>query len=201
MGVTYFITAQNCLEKLEINKTRLLLKLNADVSNFPVDIGHHCQKCGYCMDEKASSTFEDLEKLEDHISSETKISLCHIAGYVTRHDDVESEESLLNTTTFYFQRYGSFTSSLGRGGLKVPTDSACQWTFFSYIMFNVVKNHVCRKSLANLFMVVSEMHSLNMQRKHALILSNIFFKNHCIQRTPRSSKEEKQKVLKLSVQC
>ena len=106
MGGTYFITTQNCVEKLNINKTLVLLKLNVDVSNFDIDVGHQCEKCSYVMDEKASSTFDDLEKLEETIPKETKISLCHIAGHVTRNDDVYSEEKLLNTTTFYYQQYG-----------------------------------------------------------------------------------------------
>ena len=158
-----------------------------------------CDRCGYLLDENACVTFENLEVLEDKIPLETKMSLSHIAGYVTRHDEEEDETELLNVTTFYFKKYGSFTNSLDRGGLKVPTDSACQWTFFAYILFNAVKDQVCRKSLTNLFILISEMHTLNMTRKHAMILSNIFFKNHCVQSTPRSTKEPNQKVLKLSV--
>ena len=142
--------------------------------------------------------FDNLEHLEKKIPDETKISLCHIAGYVTRKDEAIAEQLLLNETTFYYQKYGKFTESLDRGGLKIPTDSACQWVFFCYIMFNAVKEKVCRKSLSNLFMVVSDMHTFNMERKHGMILSNIFFKNHCANNTPRSTKEANLKVLKLS---
>ena len=201
MGGAYFITDQNCMEKLAIKQTKLLLKLNVDVFNLPVDSGHHCTKCGYLMDEKASLTFDSLEHLEDGISDDTKMSLCHIAGYVTRHDAERSEEELLEITTFYHQKYGDFTDALDRGGLNIPSDTACQWTFFCYIMFNAVKNDVCRTSLSNLFMLTSQMHNFNMQRNHALILSNVFFKNHCVKNTPRSTKETKQKVIKLSVEC
>jgi len=197
MGGTSVITSQNCVEKLHISKTRLLLKFDVDISQYSVDIGHHCERCGYWMDEKASETFDCLEQLKDTLSHATKMSLVHIAGYVTRKDDEIDEEQLLNETTFYYQKYGEFTNSLDRGGLKVPTDSACQWTFFCYLMFNVVKDKVCRTSLANLFMVVSDMHTFNMQRSHAMTLSNIFFKNHCAQNTPRSTIEASNKLLKL----
>ena len=200
-GSATFINVQQVTEKLHIDKTKLLLKLDVDVFNLNVDIGHECSKCGYLMDAKASEIFDELEKLEETISKDTKISLCHIAGYVTRYDDEMSEEESLGVTTFYFQKYGSFTRSLDRGGLKVPTDSACQWTFFSYLMFNTVKENVCRKSLVNLFMVISMMHGFNMKKEHGNRLANIFFKNHCIQATPRSTKEAKQKVIKLSADC
>ena len=175
MGGTYFITVQNCMEKLVITKTKLLLQLNADVYNFSVDIGHHCEKCKYLMDENASEVFHSLEELESKIPDATKMSLCHMAGYVTQKDPAETKEYLLDTTTFYFQKYGKYTDSLDRGGLKVPTDRACQWTFFGYIMFNAVKEVVCRKSLSNLLVTISDIHTFNMERRHALVLSNIFF--------------------------
>ena len=134
-------------------------------------------------------------------STATKMSLVHIAGYVTRNDEALDEDHLLDVTTFYYQKYRDFTKELDRGGLNIPSDSSCQWSIFCYLMFNQVKHSVCQKSLSNLFMVVSDMHTFNMKRNHARILSNIFFKNHCAQNTPRSTKEAKQKVLKLSVEC
>ena len=75
---------------------------------------------------------------EDKISVDNKMSLVHIAGYVTRKDLALTEEKLLGATTFYYQKYGKYTDTLDRGGLNIPTDSACQWTFFSYLMFNAV---------------------------------------------------------------
>ena len=54
MGGTYFITVMNCIEKLCIYKTKLLLKSQVDVFNYAVDIGHECSMCGYWLDEKAS---------------------------------------------------------------------------------------------------------------------------------------------------
>ena len=66
--------------------------------------------------------------------------------------------------------------SLDRGGLNVPSDCACQWTFFCFIMFNTVKDKVCRRSLCNMFMSVAEFYSFNMAKHHGMILANIFLK-------------------------
>ena len=186
------------MEKLDINKTKLLLKLNADVANLNVNIGHECEKCNFKPDDDTSSLFSCLSTLEDKMCRETKMSLVHMAGYVTRNDAEESEDDLLEVTTFYFQKYGDYTKKLDRGCLNIPNYVACQWTCFCYILFNSVKDQVCRKSLSNIFMQVSTAHSFGMQRHHANILSNIFFKNYCIESTPRSSKEAKLKVMKFS---
>ena len=105
------------------------------------------------------------------------MSLVHIAGYVTRKDSAATESDLLDTTTFYFQKYGSYTKLLDRGGLKVPTDDACQCAFFCYIMFNAVKDSICRTSLCNVFMLVSEMNDFGMRKEHGRILANIFMTN------------------------
>ena len=197
-GGTYFLSVQQVMEKLAINKTKLLLKLNSDVLNMDVNPGHACENCEYRLDETTTQTFDNLPALEDKICRETKMSLVHIAGYVTRRDGELSEEELLNVTMFYFKEFGDYTKKLDRGGLNVPTDNICQWTFFCYMIFNSVKNQVCRKSLSKIFMLISTTYEFHVQQRHANILSNIFFKNYCVESTPRSSKEAKQKVIKLS---
>ena len=197
-GGTYFLSVQQVMEKLAINKTKLLLKLNANVLNMDVNPGHSCENCEYRMNETVTETFDNLPAIEDKICRETKMSLVHMAGYVTRKDDELSEEELFNATTFYYNEYGDFTRKLDRGGLNVPTDNICQWVFFSYILFNSVKNLTCRKSLSHILMLISSTYEFHIQKHHANILSNIFFKNYCIESTPRSSKEAKQKVIKLS---
>ena len=71
MGGTYFITVMDCIEKLCIYKTKLLLKSQVDVFNYAVDIGHECSMCGYLLDEKASEVFDNLEHLEKRIPDES----------------------------------------------------------------------------------------------------------------------------------
>ena len=142
--------------------------------------------------------FDNLPALESSVPSETKMSLVYIAGYITRKDPELSENQLLEQTTSYYQKYGKFIDSLDRGGLNIPCDCCCQWTIFYFILFNTIKEKVCKKSLSNIFMLSSEFYSLIMQRRHGLILSNILLNNHCINKTPRSEKNPAVKVLKLS---
>ena len=197
-GGTYFISAQQVLEKLHIKQSSLLMSLNIDVDEFNVESGHQCSSCSYLLCEEGAEVFDNLAELELSIPEETKMSLVYIAGYVTRNDPELSENQLLELTTFYFQKYGKVTNELDRGGLNVPSDCCCQWTFFCFIIFNTVKTKVCRKSLCNIFMAISEFHTLNMSKTHGQILSNLLLKNYCKSSTPRSDKEPAVKVLKLS---
>ena len=91
------------MEKLNISKTSLLLSLNADVDTFNTSTGHYCASCPYKLEEDAVEVFDNLEKLENSVTIETKMVLVHIAGYVTRNDSVIQEDELLHTTTFYHQ--------------------------------------------------------------------------------------------------
>ena len=118
--------------------------------------------------------------------------LIYIAGYVA---EKMIEERTTLTQTFTFRKY---TEELNRGGLTLPADEICQWVIYSYIMFHQVVRVVCRTSLLNILMVIAEFHNFNIEKKHGRILSNILFNNHCHLFNPRSSKEPKQKILKLS---
>ena len=53
----------------------------------------------------------------------------------------------------------------------IPTDSTCQWATFSFVIFHVVKEKVCRKSFCDLCMVVSEYFDFEMEKRRELILS------------------------------
>lgn len=194
---TYFITAQQVLEKLSIQKTKHLLRLNFDVASLSSPSGHHCEKCTFEFDEDVLDTIASLKTIESKIETETKLSIVYIAGYLVRNDDM-SETELFESTTFYHQSYGTYLDDLDRGGLQVPTDKVCQWVSFCYSTFGVVKNRVCRNSLADVFMTISNIYSLNQTTKRARSLSNILLNNHCKITTPRSKKEPSQKVLKLS---
>ena len=139
-----------------------------------------------------------LTKLENSITIDTKSSLVHIAGYDTRKDPQPSDVEMLDVTTFYATKYGTFTNHLDRGQLNIPHDRACQWTSFCFVVFNSVKEKVCRNSMSKLCAVVSEHYDFKMTPAYARIISNIFIKNYCRERTPRTFKESKLKVLKLS---
>ena len=120
------------------------------MEDFNVESGHQCPACSYVLCEEGSEIFGNLSELEQSISLETKMSLVYIAGYVTRKDKELCENELLAQTNLYYEKSGHFTVSLDRGGLNVPSDCACQWTSFCFIMFNTVKDKVCRRSLCNI---------------------------------------------------
>ena len=191
-GGTYFINVQQILEKVNIMKTKLLLNLDIDVDSFNVESGHSCDKCGYLLSEEACEVFDMLPELEKSLSQDVKSTLTYIAGYIVRKDEN------LDDTHFYFEKYGDFTDDLNRGGLTIPGDSVCQWVFFSYTLFFTVASCVCRTSLCNLLMVISEAHGFNMERRHGMILANILLNRYSYLYTPTSDKEPKQKLLKLS---
>ncbi|XP_066912747.1 uncharacterized protein [Clytia hemisphaerica] len=196
-GGTYFITAQQVLEKLDIKKTKLLLKLNVDLSVLRAEPGHCCDKCFFALDRDGISLLNQLEEEEMSIPVETKMSFIYMAGYVARKDEM-SEQELFDATMFYAQKYGKYLHELDRGGLKIPTDTICQWTMFSYIMFNYIRHLVCRTSLSDVLMSIAHTYAFDsITKNNAMILSNIFLSNFCKSQTPRSSKEASQKVLKL----
>ena len=130
------------------------------------------------------------------------MALVYIAGYVTRKVSELTESKLLDVTTFYFEKYGSYRDKLDRGGLNIPNDCACQWTFFAnilfiYLFFMAFKDKICRKSLSRIFVQLSEHHEFGMSEIHSKTLANIIIFNYCTANCPRSTKEAKQKVLKL----
>ena len=188
-GGVYFINVQQCIEKLHIQRTSVILTQKVDIDNLNVSVGHECVLCSYKLSEEASEVFDNLESLEVSLPEQTKKALVYIAGYITRKDEEKPEDELLNQTEYYFEKYGDYTQMIDRGGLKTPSDSSCQWTFFCVILFHTVKDNVCQKSLSQLFMKVSEFYQFKMDHRHCVILSNICFNNYCKFVTPRSSKE------------
>ena len=103
-GGTYFISAQQVLEKLHIKQSSLLMSLNIDVDEFNVESGHQCSSCSYLLCEEGAEVFDNLAELELSIPDETKMSLVYIAGYVTRNDPELSEKPATGTYNFLFSK-------------------------------------------------------------------------------------------------
>ncbi|XP_012554523.2 uncharacterized protein LOC101236892 [Hydra vulgaris] len=139
-----------------------------------------------------------LRTLTESLSLSTKMAFFYIAGYATRKDDV-NENDLFNDSAFYLQLYGDYTKNIDCSKLNIPLDCCVQWVFFCFIIFEIKKNKMCRKSLCNTFMMISDIYNFNMFKKHGTILSNIFLKNNCLLFSPKSNKEPVLKVLKLFV--
>ena len=158
-GGTYFITVQQVLEKLYIHKTKLLLNLNVDVSSFNVLSGHSCECCQFLMGDHTIDVFVNLPKLEISLPTDVKETLVYIAGYIIY------KEMPVDGTFNYFSKFGDFPNEMSRGGLAKPTDTLCQFVFFAYIIFHEIMNDVCRNSLCNALMVISDVYSLNNREK------------------------------------
>ena len=91
----------------------------------------------------------------------------------------------------YFEKYGGFTSSLSRGGLVQAGDCACQWTIFCYIAFQSVSDKVCRNSLSEIFMDISQYYGFEMRQHNCFVMSNILLNNFCKISNLPSEKEPK----------
>lgn len=194
-GGTYFINSQQVLQKVNIKKTKLCLDLNVPIDEMEGAAGHSCEKCGFIIND--DDTFNIIQNLPAHESSlakDVKMALVYIAGYVIRKDS-----PIVEDTKFYVEQFGNYTEELSRGGLTLPGDVICQWVFYSYIIFHHINHSVCRTSLCNVLMMIADFYRLDtIERKHGRIISNILFNNYCYLYSPKSSKEPKLKVLKLS---
>ena len=89
---------------------------------------------------------------------DVKQSLVYIARYVVQGNKPDAAVGA-NDATQYSEEYDSYTDALNREGLSIPLDSVCQWVILCFIVFEVVKQVVCRSSLRKLFMEVSEFYA------------------------------------------
>ena len=90
-GGAYFISVQQALEKNEINKTKVYLKLNPQLLNDVAQTlpsGHSCAKCSFLLPDNLCDLVTNLPALENSLCEETKMVLVYVAGYVVRHHDV-----------------------------------------------------------------------------------------------------------------
>ena len=143
-GGTYFITAQQVMEKWAIHKAKIYLRdVDNDMLVFEKSIssGHACEKCNFYLNEDLCTIFDLLPELEMSLSDDVKMTLVYIAGYVSRHEDNSHEGYFA-----YYKYYGSYLQEHNRGGLKIPRDCICQWVIFAYILFHEVADLTYRKS-------------------------------------------------------
>ena len=194
---TYFITVQQVIEKLNISRAKLLISLDNLAVDFSVDTAHCCLNCGFLMDESSAEIFDKLLDLESFISPDTSMALIYISGYTTRNIMSYQKMSFWKRPLFTTKNMDN-TDLIDRGGLNIFSDNTCQWVIHSFLIFNTIKGLVCRTSLSNILIMVSEFYNFEMQRHHRNILSNIFLNNLCQLQTPRSNKKPAQKILKLS---
>ena len=185
------------MEKLNIKKASLLLSLKADIDSIAGSSGHKCSSCEFLLREQDVEVFDNLESLEKSLSIDTKMAVVYVAGYATRKHAAPSEDEMLGVTTFYPQKYGGYVDEFDRVQLNIPTDTAVQWSIFCTIMFESVKDSVCRHSLTKIFDKISSHYQFGMDTRHSQILANVNLNRFCRDSTPRSTKEARQKVIKL----
>ena len=53
-GGAYFITVQQVLEKVKIERAKLCLQLHVDIESLDAESGHSCNLCGYPLDEQGA---------------------------------------------------------------------------------------------------------------------------------------------------
>ena len=110
LGGTYFITAQQVIEKATIWKTKLSLKLNVQVQDMDVESTHVCTMCTYRLSEEQCEQVDYLSEEENILADDEKIYLIYIAGYIIRKKLVTPEDSF-----FCYEKYGSYPKQLDRG--------------------------------------------------------------------------------------
>ena len=177
-------------EKTRINKAKLHLTLNQDITSSSQV--HHCNDCDFSLDEEGAEVFDNLPGLEERVDEEVLSNMVHIAGYVTRKsEDVED-------TYVYYEKHGTYTQELNRGGLNIPGDNIVQWCIFCYILFGKIKTSLCRVSAMRIFQDIADLYGFSVEKSHCRILSNILINLFCKNSTPRSRKKPHQKVIKLS---
>ena len=197
-GGSYFITVQNVLQKLRIQKVRFRLHLKLDTLENEQTVGHLCKKCEFMPDDASISVLDNLEFLEKSLSEDVLMAMVYIAGYLSTKVDDEDDDECLDTT-LYYEKYGEYFKTLNRGGLCIPKDKCCQFTIFSYVAFHSFEKDACRTSMKKIFAEISRDHDFMMKEAQMHTLANIFFKNFVILSSPQTSQERALKVLKLAV--
>ena len=105
-GGTYFITVQQILEKLNISKAKLLLKLNRETVNdlYQIESGHYCDKCAFKLTEQVCDVMDFLLEMQSSISEDSMMDLVYIAGFLIAKNKEQINE---DGSHFYYEKYGT----------------------------------------------------------------------------------------------
>ena len=128
------------------SEASLLLSTNVKVGSFNIETGHSYFDYKFLLDQKLAKIFDVSQELESSFPEHTKMALVYIVGYIMRNDSMLSEEKLWHETTFYHQTYGQYLDEI-----EVVTNTF-QRSMFCFILFNAVKEKVCRKTFCDLCM-------------------------------------------------
>ena len=109
------------------------------------------------LDESMCEIMDCLPEMQPSVSLDSKMGLVYIAGYIVGKDENGDDA---DDSHFYYDKYGSFTDNLNRGGLHLSGDTVCQWVVYGYIMFNEVVNHCVEFSPTFLICMTSNLKTL-----------------------------------------
>ena len=156
---------------------------------------HQCTSCDYKLCVDGSEIFDDLENVWRCLFNYIKMVLVYIAEYITRKDNQPRKCE----THFYYKKYGKYTNFTERGKVKLPSHHICLWLlFFCFILVHTIKEKICYEPLINIFMLFTEFHFFNMEKKYASIFPSIILKFFCEHGTSRPEKVSARNILKLS---
>ena len=170
----YFCTVN--FGKILIQKPKPFLKLDDNILTFKRIWNQIIPRTKlFLPKEYISDIFENLTKLETLVSIGTKVEIdvarifcCNNLAQIDRF--------------FYCKKFGDFSTNINCGGVKVPDNTACQWTIHSNILFQEIANTLC-----NVLMATSKYPGFDMDKK---ICNCSRYYWHLY--TPRSDKEQEQ---------
>ena len=106
-GGTYFISIQQVLEKVTIDRTKLLLKFEKS-SDVLANLGsdHSCPKCKFLPSEGICNIIDNLPALYNSLTVDIKMSLVYIAGYIICEDENPDDNF------YFYEVYGNFVKDI-----------------------------------------------------------------------------------------
>ena len=79
--------------KFNLSKAKLIRRCDIDLSIFVAQDGHFCENCSYLLSEKQCKLFDSLPRLQETLPYDLKSTLVYIAGYVTRKDESDANNT------------------------------------------------------------------------------------------------------------
>ena len=127
-----------------------------------------CAKCDFVLDLRMCETMDCLPEMQPSVSVDSMMGLVYIAGYIIGKDENGDDA---DDSHFYYNKYGSFTHNLNRGGLHLQGDTVSQWVVYGYMMFNEVVNDYRNHCVE--FSLIFDLYDLQIQNSYLLGFADI----------------------------
>ena len=171
-GGNYFISAEQVISSLQLQRLRLFSKLDIQIGDDVVD--NDC-----CIDDLYDSE-QDLELVEksfteaSNLSVNEKSTLYYISGYVAKKEGIICSDEY--DTTILPE--SEFTVQLSRGGLQLPPIDLYDLSLYYYSFFKLRSAKCCTKIFLEAFQEIQNFsgYSFPNQRRINRRFVNTFFK-------------------------